>query len=269
MNSSGKPQTERNRTSVPEGWKPPEDVPPDPLKYDESDPSSVINKVPRDLAVLIRQLDPKYLEMTESELRDHVRPDACLCRLKISFWDEYGRACADDRPMRIESVVKGVCRKEFWYRSVIIFPKKLAWVVTPPLDHLIEMREILDLGMKKMREIVKLDMFETKTLKDGTETRVFNDKIARQILAATALLQERVHGAVIQKLAVKQETKHTHELSGPIDPSLALMSVEHLQALEAQLSRVQDAAQKALPGVGVVDVMPLPEKHLLKGEGEL
>lgn len=221
---------------MPEGHVSPDFDPPEISLFDASNPKSVLNLVSREISAAIQRIPARLLEMTEKELRSTVRPDATLCQLKIQFQLEYARCLEKSGTMKIANVIKGVCNKEFFYSTVVQDTAKLAWVVTPPVDSLIAMREILHLGLGELRKIMAtphVDHYVKRCEKTGIvllESRKANPAVMGQKMKALTLLMDRVYGSVVQRAAnvnVNVESK---------DPShVATKTFDDLEAIDAEI----------------------------------
>lgn len=222
-------------TSLPIGHRLNDDASPEIRIYDPQNPHSLINKVEDSLRESILGIPPKLLELTERQLRKLVVPDETLCRLKISFWDEYNRAVASGVRMNVSRVVRGVCNREYFYTNVVPNPKFLAWVATPPVDHLLAMREILDLGLNRLREIIKTPVYNVvEKYKDGelvSREKTADAAVMGQINKAVSQLMDRVHGSVIQKTAALNVN-----IDRQREQQALPTTIEEIEALEAELT---------------------------------
>lgn len=239
----------RDMDSLPQGYEGTDGPPPAQI-YDASDPKSVLGLVDDTLRAYIQKIDPALLLLTERDLRRRVKPDVTLCQLKMQFWVEYGKALKDERGINAVNVWKGVCAKEYWHDVVMVTPARLAWVVTPPADHMIAMREALDLGIRRLREIVQLPIVITRQVEDRKTGEIRTERkldaaAARLVLQAVAFLREQVHGAVLQRVAIRQETMNLHAMVPPQSGSQALpspydtKSIDGLESIDAQLRALE------------------------------
>lgn len=218
--------------------------------FDETDPKSVVNLLDEKTKAAVRAIPAEFWKLSEKKLREKVNPDELTCRLRITFWDEYQAAQDDNRGISVANVMRGVTYAEYFYQHVLPDPGKMAWILTPPSDFLLALRDLLYVGLDKLREILSLPIVETIDIRDkktgeviGTEKRV-NMALAREIRAITEKLADRVHGAVIQKLAVKQESLHVHASADPFTN----FPIDQLQALDQQLGSINQKLELAAPG---------------------
>lgn len=260
-------------TSIPDGHKSPEDAPPSDLSiYSEANPLSIPALLDGPLKAAVLGLDMKYLQMTEQELKKAVKPDSQLCRLKLSFWDEYERALEKGgRKMQVQEICRGVCTREFFYSVVIKDSKKVAWIVTPPLDALMLQREMLYQGYERLRKLIMTSWWtkETQVKRDGTTivTKKVNAAVMGQVLTAVKILQDRVHGAVLQRTAIEQRSLNLNLNKTAPDDSFDSTSLADLEKMERQLERLEKRATAVLPAAEAGITIEVTEAEMVE-EGE-
>lgn len=185
----------------------PEPVKPDPQVemsvFDPENPFSIVNITPERTSAAITLISKELRVMSEEKLRAQIDPDASLCRLRISFWDEYERCRPKGVRMNIANVCKGVCTRDYWDEIILLDPRYMAWITCPPKDYTLAMKELLDISIDRLREIVKLPFADPKTGR-------INPALVAQVLTAIQMLDQRVKGAIVQKVAIKQQTAHAH-----------------------------------------------------------
>lgn len=253
-----------NPTDLPLDHGEDDDSIPEASVYDLSNPKSVINLSPPQLRASIGAIDPRLLLMTEADLRKAVRPDHTLCSLRFAFWDEFYRVLEvlPKRPtakINVSRIARGVCTREFFYSVVASDPKKLVWVVTQPMDHMLQQREILEALTAKLRDVTKLKVFvkEEKERKDGTikVVRRPDYKAISAIMQAYEKLCDRVYGGQIQRVA------HVHKAlpggASGLSPNLLDagspqdVTLEALEKIESQLAEL--AGQRSPKEVDVIE----------------
>lgn len=209
------------------------DRPPDVSLYDPQNPHSLVNRCDSVLRESLMSVPQKYLEMTERMLRKSVKPDETLCRLKLSLWDEYARSMSSGHKMSVSRIVRGVCTREYFYSVVLRSPQMMAWIGTPPVEHTLQLREILSLGLESLRAMVKTPFYTvTETFDPQTGKLIERKKkpdaaVMAQINKAVTTLMDRVHGSVVQRQA---------NLNVNVEKSdKAPESLEEIEALEAQI----------------------------------
>lgn len=188
--------------------------------------------------------------MTEAQLKKAVDPDATLCRLRLRFWEEFYDCLPKGKKVAIAQVVKGACSRDFFFEVVCRDPKMLAWVFTPPVDHLVSMKETADLGLNEMREVMLLPnvILERKYGKNGelvAEVEKADSALLSTKIKILENLLNRVYGAVPQT----NQNLHLHaKADGAPDPmKLEASSIEDLERIESKINRLLGEAAGGAP----------------------
>lgn len=223
---------------------------------DEENKFSLINLVPPAFADRMRLIPRDYFSYSESRLHDEVKPDDTLNKLKLRFWDEWQTSilAGVTAKVSITAVYYGVCTEEYFSEQVLSSPKNMAWVLTPPTDYVLTMRDILRQGLGRLREIIQLPIItheliigKAGPLKDAKgeylRKTVIHRGVITEIRQIVQLLSDRVHGAVVQRLDVSQKSL-TMEVSSETAQLLAAsggmdgFSNNELNSIEAQLRQI-------------------------------
>lgn len=195
----------------------------------------------------VQSLPHEVTDLTERELEKKCKPNKDQRILKIAFWDEYRRAQRDEKKpwMVMDNIYHGVCSKPYFYGNIIKNQMLLAWLVTPPTDELLVQKELLRVGYKKLARVLSLPFTETvhKFSKDGShfEEERTNVGLIKEVRAIVEMLQNRVHGAVIQR---------QHSLVqniGDKPPQKAIpaeVTLEQLDMLSAKLDKIEKGQGK-------------------------
>jgi hypothetical protein len=219
--------------------------------FDENNPSSLINKVWKPLVPVVRNVALVYSELLLSEearILAFCKPDERDQRLRLTFWDEYGLACAQKRLMRYQAVMWGNIGPEVWDQVYMKDRKKILFMITQPSSYSSSMRRILDIGVKRLHEIMELPIL----LKNGSP----DNKAIAQILKAFQLVDSRVKGSVVQRMQVDQRTLNINADASPKQAAqltaetLGMMSMDELKEMEGKLQSLQskrEELRKALP----------------------
>lgn len=217
--------------------------------FDTGNPRSLCNLVPKKVreAILNPELPRKYLEMPEATMMLHLEKhlEARDYRLRLAFWDEYNAAVQEDRLMRVDQFVVRITNIAYFYRVFVPNKYKIIFLLNPPANYKITMRELLNFSLNKMREIVSLSLLDKK----GQP----NVHLIREMIKIFALADARVQGAVKQTIDINQKSmnvdmtleearklKKGHQSGDPVD------------ALDAEINRLER------------EVASLPEKSSLK-----
>lgn len=235
---------------------------------DETNAFSAINLLPGEIAEKLKKIPEEYFRMSEDSFELNFKPDALVSKLKLRFWDEWQTNILSKMGggIVLASIYYGVCTREYFYGEVLNNDINLAWMVRPPEDYVVTMREVLRQGIRKLEEIIKLNVVETnpvmvKSSKGrGASTDVLRDEdgkivyekkinpsVIREIRQIVTLLLDRVHGAIIQKIDINQR-------------SLAM----NLSAEANNLIESHDIIEVDNVGIEEMDDLKLLENQILK-----
>lgn len=221
---------------------------------DPDNPYNLMALVPRSLADAIQNLEPKFLGLSEGELRALAKPSAEVSRLRLNFWDEYERAVSQQRGMRLDSIMKGVCNKAYFYEKILHNQKWLAYVTIPPADYSLAIREMLELGWDRVREVLLLPITEKVSVKKTVENPLTgkyevqyeiedrpNTRLIGEINKMVSMLDLRVKGAIVQKMQIDQRNLN-YNVDGTVQessPFLADATMGQLDAMEKKIARLR------------------------------
>lgn len=204
-----------------------EELGPDYVIFDHTNPRALINMVPNSMKVVMEALDDKHRYLSEPMLKRYADADALLARLRINFWLEYDSAQKIERNMSISNILRGVTSMDYWNDVVLKDPKKVAYIIVPPKNYLVTMNELLEMGLDRMREILKAPVFDSRGR--------FDAKAADKIIKVVHAVEARVKGAVVQKtLNLNAEMPAQRLGIENID-----VNSSNLDELEAQIAKVK------------------------------
>lgn len=161
-----------------------------------NDPNSVVNMLPPVVKRNVEALDPRHIACSEKEIRKTLEPTQLDEMLRLSFWDEYTVAVDAGRKMDMSHIYGRICSKEMFY-NVVATPLRLAFMLHPPVEYTYKMRDLLELGHIRMREILELPIKNSKGVPDT--------KLIAEMVKIVALVENRVRGSVVNKLQVEQK----------------------------------------------------------------
>jgi hypothetical protein len=168
--------------------------------WSRADDRSLINLVPEAVAqslVESTQAEPELFHMDERTLllalrQKDIPPTPTDNRLRLSFWNEYERAQANQEKMNITTVFAGICTRAYFYGRYLKRPEKAAWLVCPPASYEVVAKEALTFGLEQLREILSLP------IKDA-QGRV-NVKLGELQAKIVAMLDQRLKGGITQTI---------------------------------------------------------------------
>lgn len=219
---------------------------PDELKgiaiKDESNPRSIINLVPSSMANQIKVIPDAIFSWGEGELKTHTKIDVLEERLRLAFWREYDAAQIQGRKINLSHVYGGVCTQAVFQQKVVANSFKLAYILTPPLDYEIQMKELLQLGLEQLRDILLLPHLDEK----GRP----NPKMADVKQKIVESLHLRVKGAVPYRM----ETKN---LNVNVDETKPRWNQKPTPTSPEEIERRLKELQQAVDGGEVINVQPI------------
>ncbi len=155
----------------------------------------------------IKRLPIELLGQSELTLAKTLKPDSFMVKIKISFWQEYHRAQRERTYMLQSNITQGLCDRVVFHRVVVGDPYKMAWLIAPPAEDILVQKEILQLGYKRLLEVMELPITERVyvTAKDGKRKLVarVNLGLIKEMRSITEALENRVNGAVVQRTEAK------------------------------------------------------------------
>ena len=162
---------------------------------------------------------PYYLNKSEHELIRILKPADIDDKLRLLFWKEYERAQDAGTGMVMVNVYSKIMGRDNFY-EVMKNPRRVAWLMSPPEDYMISLEAALDHGRRNMEKIMKMKLFDEKGKLKAAEAKIF--------LKAYELLDNRVRGAVVQRIEQKTASLHVHKGSDGIGAD-ALEELEKLR----------------------------------------
>lgn len=151
---------------------------------EKRDSLDILEVLPSEIALLVKEQAKKYLPRTEEELRKEIKPDFELNCLRTRFWEEYWLARSQARLMDLENITRGVCSPEFLIS--IVNTKALAWLLCPPKEFNVLLKESVTYGVAKLRNILNLPLVD----EDGD----VDHKSVKLVLDAYKTLERRLMG---------------------------------------------------------------------------
>lgn len=207
--------------------------------WDEKNPRCLVNLLSEKLKGNALKLAPHLLDATTKELEQKFEPSMLDRQLRVAFWDEYFLTQDNSLPkMRMEAIYSHSCSREMFYQ-IINNEIRYAWILKPPEEYTLKMRALLEIGIERLHEIIKLPI-ETERIHPKTNQiiKTINTKLIGEIIKAVAILDNRVRGAVPQHLKIQAEQKnlHLHARAGGQPP---YTEPKTHQEIQAELNRIQ------------------------------
>lgn len=209
--------------------------------WEEGNPRCVVNllKNAESFREKVLSIPPNLLAMSDHELEKHVDPSQIDQDLRQAFWDEYTAAIDTDSLMRVAAVYSRVCTREFFMR-VTQDPKRMAYMLRPPREYSLRMKSLLDVGLRRIEEFLQLPVKKTVIVK-GREVEVIDTKLVGEIVKITAMLDNRVKGAVAQKFVIDQTSKNLNmNVNKNYEPPKSMAEIEkQLKAINSEILELE------------------------------
>lgn len=190
---------------------------------DKNNPNSLVNICPTALAERISCIPDGYLDMTAEKLEQHYNPTKEDKMMRVAFQMELERSTRTQTPFNMVNVCGGFMYPSTFYKSVITNATRLAYIIKPFPEYMIQLEEMMHLANNRIREILARPAVN--------EEGKFDHKLAALQQVVWEKVTDRARGSVTKKLEVDSRTVNVNMTkTNPIDID------RELKDLEAQLS---------------------------------
>ncbi len=212
---------------------------------DESNPSAIVNKLGSPLFVeAVKKVPLELWEKDPRTLNKLVRPSPSLNRCRLNFWMAYSTSVRTGRKINMDDIVAGVMTKDLFYATIMNIPKNLAWLLCPVMEYRSSLEESLDVGIRKIREMLDVEVVDENGRLDA--------KAAMVVLKAFQMIDERYNGGIVQKTFNITKTVN----DAPVDNANSNVLIdEELKSLKRQFL---ESKLKEDPNFGE-DIEVIPE----------
>jgi hypothetical protein len=163
--------------------------------FNEANPYSIASILDESIKHKILNVDQTLLGLEEDELREKLKPNPTLNKLRISFWYEYDQCVRRGAKLVSFRVYSGICSREYWLKQALT-PARLAWILTPVSSYATSMEEALEFSISQLRKVLMAPLYKPNGYLDTAAANV--------ILNIYKVLDQRVHGAITQKVEMKK-----------------------------------------------------------------
>ena len=197
----------------------------------------------------IKSLTPQQLEATNESLEVIACPtqnDQCL---KIAFWQEYKRAQSEKRKMIVPNIYQDILSQKGWGKK-LTNPDFVAWLIHPPQSEYLLQLHLIDLGMKRLAEALRLDFTETKHIRAGCDKngdpkfivqKKINVSLIKEVRGIVEMLQDRAYGSVLHRQA------NMNISAAAPDNTISLENIDEIEEKLEKLKRVKAMALELGP----------------------
>lgn len=170
------------------------------IMHDEGNPRSLENMLTGQMKTRFNEIPAHYFGMDEKQISAMAKPSELEDQIRQSFWDEYFMSQDNLTTIDTTRVYGRLCTRDYFYKTIINVPVKYAYMLLPPPNYVYRMRSLLELGHKRLRQILEMP------LKDGKNQP--NIKLISEVVKIVNMLENRVNGSVTQNINVKQQSKN-------------------------------------------------------------
>jgi hypothetical protein len=229
-----------------------------PLLHDAENPKALVNVVRPEIREKIARVPADLFSLTEDELEKRSPKGQFTWvdrRLRVSWWQEYTRATENHpRMMKMTEVVKGICSRNYFYEHVLADKVRLAFLLTPPSNYEVATEEALLRGVDRIREILDFPLYD--------EQGRPQPKNAEVMIKAYMLLDQRVKGAVIQRI----EQKNLNLNVGKPQNSNDALTDEEAERKLTELMEIAARGRSSLPQPQTIEVESTVENPASPGD---
>lgn len=188
---------ERNLTIVDDG------------AFDSENPQSLVNLLPESIKENFKQVQNHFLQdLSDESLRKNIRHTKeykLVRKLRQSFWLEYNHAVEAGRKMQMTRIWQGITINSGEFYSVMKKEHFAAFIFTRPLAQNIADMELLEMGTKRMYDILRASPYRLDS--EGKPTKELNPSTAKVQIDLFKHIDERVRGGVIKKVQVQSDQR--------------------------------------------------------------
>lgn len=233
---------------------------------EEEDKFSLINMLHiapafREKVLLLHKNRPELFSFDETKLKQLVgRSDMTptLQRLRMTFWHEYIACRENHRTFKLTNIVAGICSLKH-LSDIADNPHQLAFLICPPADYVLSLKEAHAAGLEKIREI-----FSARITDDEG---YLNPKAADMVIKAYALIDARLKGAIVQRIdqrTISATTQLSKDQAGaafgiPTDMNLLEQELEKTRKQLENYRKPKQITQKEVDEI-VVEVKKLNDE---------
>lgn len=203
--------------------------------FDTENQTHFINLVSPKVREAVLSIPKEYLEMTEKELVEKVygdRPESLDRMLRTNFWELYNECFSTGKSMSLSKIVAGVCDISTFQR-ILSNAGRLSYIVREPSHLQNKIKDIYQALLEEMKVISEMKIPIDK------KTGCPDAKLMGLKMKAFEYLDQRIHGALIQRMEVRQKTLQVNVDGNPIPEKKKFQTPEEidqrLKELEQEL----------------------------------
>lgn len=182
-------------------------------------------------------LESPDLMVQDYEYHKQQNQTVTTMRIRMSFWHEYETAVVRGANMRMSQIIGGVCTETYFRAKVLTDNKKMAFILCPPTDYVVQVKEALSAGMENLRKIVSAKVVDD----DG----YLMPKAADMVIKAVQMLDLRIKGAIVQRIDQRSVNLNMNQNS----QNNQIPMPRTVEEIRAQLAEVKKQLAASAPDV--------------------
>jgi len=219
-------------------------------------PWGMYNVVPDSFRNALETIDPRWMSHKEETVTRNADPNDMDENFRLSFWTEYNTSKDLQKKFSMERVMSGVCSPFYYKHTILKKPRLMAYIAYPPTNYLLFMKNMLYKGQHRMKEIMSVSAIsqvpvmdrvtkEQAVDKNGdlvTKTEI-DIKLANMQLKTFALIDNRVKGAIVQKVKIENKNLNVNVDANQIldaAPTTVIDIDKQLQAIDIEMSKTEE-----------------------------
>lgn len=217
--------------------------------WEEGNPNCVVNRLTPRLKKAAMEIPGHLLGMSAQTLRNKIKANSMDEQLRVSFWEEFLIASDNNQRMRIEAIYPRVCVREYFYKHFVDNPARFAYMLHPPAEYMLQMKSLLQLGLRRFEEILQMPLVNEKG--------VVNSKLVSEIVRIVMLVDNRVKGAVVQKVQLEQKSLNVNM---NYEPPKRIEDIDaELKAVEQEINKLSTPNKQPVEEFLFNDTFPEPK----------
>jgi hypothetical protein len=198
-------------------------------RFGADQPDSILEVIPEAVRDAVLRLPDELFALPPEELEAQAQVSRQDRRIRIQFWEEYEVAHRSLGQLDLSKVVvgSGVPSWPYYSEKLNRTPALLAWLVQPPAEYRLQMKEAGELGMQRLMDILELPQRNA----NGS----VNTAVCLLQLQALKMVDQRLHGSITQKIL-------SVNVDGGQKPENGQLSMEEVDRKLKELQKELDGA---------------------------
>jgi len=155
------------------------------------------------LRMRYHEVPKEYLEMSDEKLEEQFSFTKTDRMVRICLWKEIARVQELNLPkINIARMLKGICAPQTFFQHLLKNDFRVAYYLRPPQSYESQVGELIDIGVKKLREA-----FDAKLVYSNGH---LDARAAKTLLDILAYFEDRTKGAIEQKIKMDAKMQNSN-----------------------------------------------------------